>query len=107
MMQWSVKKQTSPQIDGAFKYVAGADNALNVTVLFSRQLKAGQQVSVAGTGKVDTGNQKPVFGRSRVSCCFGFWRVSTSSWLGFGLLEQCWVGVSALIAAVVHASSRA
>jgi hypothetical protein len=68
-MQWSAKKQTAEAIDGVFKYVPGGDNTVNVTVLFSRQLKAGQQVSVAGTGRVNTGSQKPVFGRSRVSDC--------------------------------------
>lgn len=66
LMQWSVKKQATPPIDGAFKYVAGGDNTVNVTVLFSRQLKTGQQVSVAGTGSVNTGSRKPVFGRSRI-----------------------------------------
>lgn len=69
LMQWSVKKQATPPIDGAFKYVTGSDNTVNVTVLFSRQLKTGQQVSVGGTGSVNTGSRKPVFGRSRVSCC--------------------------------------
>lgn len=67
LMQWSVKKQTAVPIDDAFKYVPGGDNTVNVTVLFSRELKAGQQVSVAGAGKVNTDSQKPVFGRSRVS----------------------------------------
>jgi hypothetical protein len=67
LMTWSVKKQTEEPIDGAFKYVPGGANTVNVTVLFSRQLRGGQQVSVAGTGRVNTGGQKPVFGRSRVS----------------------------------------
>jgi hypothetical protein len=67
LMQWSVKKQAAEPIDVAFTYVPGGANTVNVTVLFSRELKAGQQVSVAGTGSVNTGAQKPVFGRSRVS----------------------------------------
>jgi hypothetical protein len=73
LMQWSATKQTAPPIDGAFTYVPGGANTVNVTVLFSRQLKGGQQVSVAGTGSVKTGAQKPVFGRSRVSAvCYWF-----------------------------------